>query len=279
LTGRIIERRKMADMDRFTRRAIIHALAACGCSTALPTASRAQTRTRSLQNVKGCRLTSREEGLLKGRGLKLGATFQDIAETGGGRRTTGNAETDRALDRALKRLADTFNVFPGFGFFDDGPYKNAFAFDGVLPQLPRTKGTVLYGDFLFQSLLQTDPSGTAVMWVMAHDFAHVWLFSTGDMPRLGTEDAPRTSKRVELHADFLAGFYVGQRQRENPSISLYETGHVIWELGDTNFNDPAHHGTPPERLAAAEAGFKVSYLEARDARYAYAAGLNYVLSL
>src|ERR1700674_5124876 len=93
-------------MNGFTRRALLHAMAACGCSAYLPGSSEGQSGRGSLQHIKGCRLTSRDEGLLKGRGVKLGATFQDIAETGGGRRTTGNAEMDRALDRAIKRLAD-----------------------------------------------------------------------------------------------------------------------------------------------------------------------------
>lgn len=266
-------------MRDFSRRALLYALAVSGCSTYQTRTTEAQTARHSLQQVKGCRLTSREVSLFEGRGLKLGVTFQEIANAGGGRRTTGNSEMDRALDRALKRLADTYGIFPGFGFFDDGPYMNAFAFDGTLPQLPHTKGTVLYGDRLFSHLIGVDPTGTAVMWVMAHEFAHIWLYSTGDMARLGPEELPRTSKRIELHADFLAGFYVGQRQKENPSISLYKTGSEIWDIGDTNFTDPSHHGTPPERYAAAEAGFMVSHLQARNAKYAYAAGLDYVLSM
>lgn len=265
-------------MTELSRRALLYAATACACSAYLPSATEAQTGRRSLQQVKGCRLTSRDEDLLAGRGLQLGVTFEEIA-AGGGRRSTGNAEMDRALDRAIKRLADNFGVFPGFGFFDDEPYKNAFAYDGTLPQLPHTRGTVLYGDLMFSHLMKVDPTGTAVMWVMAHEFAHIWLYSTGDRAKLGQEGLPRTGKRIELHADFLAGFYVGQRQKENQSISLYKTGKEIWNIGDTNFNNPDHHGTPPERLAAAEAGFKVSYLQTRNAQYAYAAGLDYVLSM
>ena len=138
---------------------MLRAIAVCGCDTYLTRTSKAQIARHSLQQVKGCRLTSREVGLFEGRGLKLGVTFQEIANAGGGRRTTGNSEMDRALDRALKRLADTYGVFPGFGFFDDGPYMNAFAIDGTLPQLPHTKGTVLYGDQLFSHLIESGPHG------------------------------------------------------------------------------------------------------------------------
>jgi hypothetical protein len=258
------------------RRAFLQASAACACGLYLPAAAHGQPA--SLREVKGCRLTSRDQGLLSGRGLKLGASFEEVAETGG-RRTTGSPEMDRALDRAIKRLADTFGVFPGFGFFNDEPYKNAYALDYTLPELPHTKGTVVYGDLMFSYLMGVDPTGTAVMWVMAHEFAHIWLYSTGDLGKLGPEGEPRSTKRMELHADYLAGFYVGQRQRANRSISLYKTGSEIWKIGDKNYDDPAHHGTAPERLAAAESGFKISFLQGRDASYAYSAGLDYVLSM
>lgn len=266
-------------MDQMTRRSVSLGIGACACSLITDPAAQAQTQRKTLSSVRGCRLSSNEAHLLAGRGLKLGLSFESIAEAGGGRRTTGNAEMDRALDRSIKRLADTFGIFPGFGFFDDMPARNAFAFDGTLPQLPHTKGTVLYGDRLFQHLISVDPSGAAVMWVMAHEFAHVWLFMRGDDAKLGPQDSPKTSKRIELHADYLAGFYVGSRKRENPSITLLKTGPEIWKLGDTNFSDPNHHGTSAERLAAAEAGFRLSFTEGRDASTAYSAGLDHVVRL
>lgn len=266
-------------MDRISRRSVALGISALGCSHAAAPVALGQTPRTRLSNVRGCRLSSQEAHQLAGRGLKLGVSFESIAEAGGGRRTTGNPEMDRALDRSIKRLADTFGLFPGFGFFDDTPGREAFAFDGTLPQLPHTKGLVLYGDQLFKHLITVDPTGAAVMWVMAHEFAHVWLFMREDDSKLGPPNTPVSGKRIELHADYLAGFYLGQRKRENPSITLLKTGPEIWNLGDTNFNDPLHHGTSAERLAAAEAGFHISFIENRDAKAAYTAGLEYVKSL
>jgi hypothetical protein len=61
-------------------------------------------------------------------------------------------------------------------------------------------------------------------------------------------------------------------------VSLYNAGHDIWNSGDTLYNDPGHHGTPAERVAAAEAGFKLSYIDHRQAREAFDAATNFVLS-
>lgn len=267
-------------MDAWTRRTFAFGIAACGCAARGPHVfAQGRKQPSSLSAVRGCRLSAKDMDLMGGRGLTLGLSFERIAETGGGRRTTGNPEMDRALDRSIKRLADTFEILPGFGFFDDKPTRNAFAVDGTLPQLPHTKGTVLYGETLFKHLLGLDPTGAAVMWVMAHEFAHVWLFQRGDIAKLGPDASPLTGKRIELHADYLAGFYVGQRKRDNPSITLMKTGAEIWKLGDTNFNHPDHHGTPAERLAAAEAGFHVAFTDHRDAANAYKAELDYVLRL
>ena len=260
------------------RNVLLGLSASCGCAV-LPWHVLAQGR-QSLKEIRGCTLRADEVGLLDGRNVTSGLSINDIITSGGGRRTTGNREMDRALDRAIKRLADTFEVFPGFGFFDDAPHGNALAVDYNLSHLPGTKGLVLFGDKLFADLMRADETGTAIMWVIAHEFAHIWLYANpADMARLGNPKLPRASKRIELHADYLAGFYVGQRQKENAAISLYKTGSQIWDIGDTDFNNPAHHGTPPERLAAAEAGFKISYMMKQDAKYAYRAGLDYVLSL
>jgi hypothetical protein len=105
------------------------------------------------------------------------------------------------------------------------------------------------------------------------------------------EDAERVGKplqgavegAVELGivgcaAHFLAGFYLGLRKKESPQVSLWTAGKDIWSSGDTQYNSPDHHGTPQERIAAAEAGFKVSFVEGRSAHDAFRAATDYVLS-
>ena len=175
----------------------------------------------------------------------------------------------------MKRLSETFNVLPGFGFYDDYDGENAWATPQSL--LQRTDRTVLFGERLFESLMRLDPGGGAVMWTAGHEFAHIWLYKSGQRARL--MEGQTTVWRIELHADFLAGFYLGTRKRDQSGISLYNAGHDIWRSGDTLFSDPSHHGTPEERVAAAEAGFKGSYIDHKNASEAFDAATLYVLQL
>jgi hypothetical protein len=167
--------------------------------------------------------------------------------------TSGDKEMDRRLGRALLRLAKTFDVNPGCGFFDDGRTPNALAMPKS--EIDGTEGTVLFGQNLFRQTMAKNDDGIAVIAVFAHEFAHIAQFKTGMVRTLRAEH--RTNKLVELHADFLAGYYLGLRQAEFANLSLWFAGSLIHGLGDNNFTDPNHHGRGEERTAAIEAGYHV----------------------
>jgi hypothetical protein len=83
---------------------------------------------------------------------------------------------------------------------------------------------------------------------------------------------------MELHADYLSGFYLGLRKRADPSITLLAAGALFRYLGDLDVNSRDHHGTPDERIEAAEAGFAVGF-EGHALRTAIEEGIDYVLSM
>ncbi len=252
-----------------SRRALILTMTCTCTASGLVPAAHAKSLSRS---SRGCQVSDADFGRIRERGMALGRNVGDLTESDI-RRTTGNAGMDRMLDQALKRVSDTFAVIPGFGFYDDHDGENAWATSRVL--LQRTDGTVLFGDRMFSTLMRFDPGGGAVMWTIAHEFAHIWLYKSGQKARLLAGQP--SVRRVELHADFLAGFYLGARKREQSGISLFNAGRDIWNSGDTLYNDPSHHGTPADRIAAAEAGFQVSYGENRGAKEAFEAATQYVL--
>jgi hypothetical protein len=103
---------------------------------------------------------------------------------------------DRQLDAALKRASEIFAVFPGFGFYDDSDGPNAWA--TPTSYFSGRQGTVIFGQQLFQRLLQADPSGIAVIEVIAHEFAPLCQYRTSAYDDLMA--GQKTSKRVELHA-------------------------------------------------------------------------------
>ena len=197
-------------------------------------------------------------------------------------RTTGDKTLDRALDAAIKKLSDLFGQVPAFGFYREADYPdvgamNAFATDENT-NITGTWGTVAFGTTLFEREMgQYDQSGSTIMAVIAHEFAHIWVFRKGLMDKIN-EGQPNV-RRSELHADYLAGYFLASRKKANPKISLQASGELFHRLGDTNFSSLNHHGTSAERVAAAEQGFRLGYVDGRTADDAFAAASEYVSNL
>ena len=189
--------------------------------------------------------------------------------------TTGDPALDRSLGRALVRLSTLFSERPGFGFVDDSGAPNAYATNQTLVR--GTWGTVCFGRSLFRDLMDRyADKGLAVMAVAAHEFGHIAQFRSG-VDRQLLRNQP-TVKRVELHADFLSGYFLGVRKRQQPSISVWAAGHTLYQIGDYEFHDPNHHGTPDQRVAAAEAGFRQGHDEGAEYGQAFSWGVEYILT-
>ena len=189
--------------------------------------------------------------------------------------TTGDRMLDKFLGRALVRLSTLFSERPGFGFVDDSGAPNAYATDQTLVR--GTWGTVCFGQTLFKNLMDHyGDLGLAVMAVAAHEFGHIAQFRSGIDKQLLRNQ--HTVKRVELHADFLSGYFLGVRKRQQPSISVWAAGHTLYQIGDYEFHDPSHHGTPDQRVAAAETGFKLGHDESAGFAQAFSKGVEYILT-
>jgi hypothetical protein len=186
--------------------------------------------------------------------------------------SSGDPTTDQFLGRALLRLATTFKVRPGFAFFDDQRSPNAFATPETL--LPDTSGTVIMGKRLFSENMGHDDDGMTIIAICAHEYGHIHQFQSGyhdDLQRLDT-----TVKPVELHADFLAGSFLALRKKEHADLNLLSVGQTFYQLGDTNFNQPQHHGTARERIAAITAGFDLARGGVQDIDQVAKAGIDFV---
>ncbi|HKY93777.1 MAG TPA: hypothetical protein VJL84_00670 [Kiloniellales bacterium] len=189
--------------------------------------------------------------------------------------SSGDPALDRALGKALVRLSGLFGQRPGFGFFDDYGMPNAYA--TYETTVPGTWGTVLYGMTLFRQLVQGyADEGMAVMMIAAHEFGHIAQYAGGADQQL--QAGHYTVKPVELHADWLAGWYLGMRKRDRPDLSLTEAGRFLYSIGDYMTFDYNHHGTPDERVAAAEGGFKHAEAGGTDFGTAFREGMDRIRS-
>jgi hypothetical protein len=189
---------------------------------------------------------------------------------------SGDANFDYALAHTLARLTQTLKVLPGFAYYDDHDGLNAFASPAV--RLQRADGTVLFGSRLLRRLMSgTDHPDVSVTAVCAHEYGHILQFKRGLIAQMRAGQP--TVKRVELHADYLAGYYAGLRKLEKPDYPAAVFAHTQHGFGDNQVNQPGHHGTPVERANAIIMGFNVGNKEKRELEEAIQIGLNYVARL
>lgn len=232
----------------------------CGCGCA---------HAKSL-NVDGCMIEPSQAQALLNAATEPQLFDRDTEKMVAG---SGNRDFDRALARTLSRLTDTFGVLPGFSFFDDVEDENAFATRAT--KLKRADGTVLFGTRYFaRAMREKEAPEVSVIATCAHEFGHIVQYKHGLDKRL--KAGQPNVKRLELHADFFAGFFAGTRKLQKPDFPAAVFATNRFARGDMNAAKQSHHGTPNERAAAIVRGFETAYRERRSFADAIGIGLNYV---
>jgi hypothetical protein len=190
--------------------------------------------------------------------------------------SSGDRELDYALAQTLSRITDTFRILPGFAYYDDFDGPNAFATPNI--QMAKADGTVLFGQrYLKIALGQAELPDVAVTAICAHEFGHILQYRLNLRPALLR--GQQSVKRMELHADYLAGYYAGAWKLKKPSYPAAVFATQQYSAGDLQVNSPTHHGRPDERAAAVVRGFEAAYRERHNLAEAVQIGVNYVSTL
>jgi hypothetical protein len=105
-------------------------------------------------------------------------------------------------------------------------------------------------------LQQANPPGNinSAIAILAHESAHAFQTKHGLLDML-VESNPHRVKCIELHADFLAGGYMGWRSRTYEISDKHLTA-MFYSLGDTFSDDDGHHGRGAERYLSFRQGFQ-----------------------
>jgi len=169
--------------------------------------------------------------------------------------STGDSELDGDLRSEAARLNQMFRLRAKMHFIDDSASPNAYA---------SPEGVVYLGRTLMLKELTDEENGpSAIMGILAHEWAHIaQITHSGGLPGVV----------AELHADYLAGYYLG-RQKTKRRFDIKGFASSLFAKGDYQVFDPQHHGTPKQRVRAMLAGFQVSELSLPEA---YERGLAYV---
>ena len=257
------------------RRIILQGLCCCSACAilGLPASARSQQeKVARLSQIKGCFVEDNNADLLLGANFSAGKHSHLPSEVKTMMRSTGDEEVDQLFDAALARLAETFDVLPKVGFYDDGDEPNAMAMRYAVAGTHEF--AVVFGRNYFKSLMDYDPSGITLLQTAAHEFAHVWVYKEGLFQKI--RGGQPTVKRIELHADFMSGYYLGFRKIEHPDESFLLAGYRREDSGDMQVDNVNHHGTPEERADAANAGFELGAKKRPTPRQALEAATAYV---
>lgn len=171
--------------------------------------------------------------------------------------STRNPELDRAINEEVANLNRVFGVKPNVLLLNDQGQPNAYASSQQTRE--DHTGTVYIGLTLIAEQIEDEEKGEiGLAGIIAHEFGHI------------TQIRRRTQLRgkfMELHADFLAGWFLGKKNRVKP-IKIEGFAKSLFEKGDFNFWHPLHHGTPNERVNAMMIGY-ASHEMSLDEAYVY----------
>jgi hypothetical protein len=189
---------------------------------------------------------------------------------------SGDNNFDLALAQSLAKIANAFEILPGFAFYDDEDSPNAYATPRT--NLDKADGSVFFGlNLLKESMAYKEAPEVAVATICAHEFAHILQYKHGLIAVVNANQ--RTVKNSELQADYFAGYFTGLRKRDLPTYSAAVAALTQFKFGDTSVTGRDHHGTHAERGAAVARGFEAAYREKKSLNDAIQESTNYVMTL
>jgi predicted metalloprotease len=117
------------------------------------------------------------------------------------------------------------------------------------------------GDGILHAYEDLGLGDVAPQAIYAHEFAHHIQFLNGyfDDEIVADGDPAEMTRYTELMADALSAYYLshkrGATMNQRRVVQFLE---VFFEIGDCSFSSPGHHGTPNQRMAAAQFGFAIA---------------------
>jgi hypothetical protein len=155
-----------------------------------------------------------------------------------------------------KALADSLAASPTM---NGGDYAY-FTFNAVSARGQGFEDKIVMGDGILEMYARIGYGDVAPQAIFAHEFAHQIQFENEYFEDLGPEVSPAEETRyTELMADAMAAYYLTHKRGGTLNAKrVAQFLQVFYQIGDCAFDDPGHHGTPNQRLAAAQFGFRLA---------------------
>lgn len=155
---------------------------------------------------------------------------------------------------------------------------NAFAFSAegeTDPFIATVPDKIVMGEGIVDATEWMGLGSAGQQAILSHEFAHHVQFEEG----LFDSDLPpnEATRRTELMADAYASYFSAHRTGLNLRKGVILTvQQSFYNVGDCGFDSPGHHGTPHQRLRAAEWGADLAIRTQKQGRVI---GLDQLLAL
>ena len=134
-----------------------------------------------------------------------------------------------------------------------------WTFNSVAFRSPGLPDKIVMGDGILEAFASLGFADVAPQAIFAHEFAHQIQYENNYFADVAGLDEPEQTRYTELMADAMAGYYLTHARGESLNRKRVEEFlQVFYQIGDCAFDDGGHHGTPNQRLAAAQFGFRVA---------------------
>ena len=118
---------------------------------------------------------------------------------------------------------------------------------------------IVMGDGILEGFAAVGFSDVAPQAIFAHEFAHQIQYENDYFDDLGAVSRAEATRYTELMADAMAAYYLTHARGASMNQKrVKQFLNVFYQIGDCAFSDPGHHGTPNQRFAAAEFGFRLA---------------------
>jgi hypothetical protein len=139
---------------------------------------------------------------------------------------------------------------PIFSFNSFAQSRFAFPPFGIVPN------KIVMGDGILEGFAALGYGDVAPQAILAHEFGHHIQFQ---LNLFGEEATPEATRRTELMADAYSSYYLSHARGASMQwkrVKLFLS--VFFNIGDCSTGNPGHHGTPRQRMSAAEWGYSVA---------------------
>ncbi|MEB2778396.1 hypothetical protein SYJ56_24010 [Algoriphagus sp. D3-2-R+10] len=136
---------------------------------------------------------------------------------------------------------------------------NAFALNGFnFPPYGDIPSKIVMGDGIMEAYEDLGFGDVAPQAILAHEFAHQIQFKL-DLFTSPISDPAEATRRTELMADAYAAYYLSHARGATMQWKrVQQFLQVFFVIGDCGFASSGHHGTPIQRMAAAEWGYQLA---------------------